>query len=208
LDRKELLRLPGNRWLDRRRRAFETSLWTTVHRRLGGDGGGGILGRVIRNSSNGLLAANNRDRGRRGTSIALLNNDTDPRRWLAALHRACTCAPTWAWRQQGAGWEDPRRIDKAATSSSDGQNAAAAPGPGCRQYDRERKPPGRTLRGLYRKAMLDQIGGSTRISSLMATTGAGLRARIALEMHLYAAGRGCGTAAGHTWDGLGAPSGS
>jgi len=122
--------------------------------------------RVIRNTRNcGFCAANNQGiAAARGDFIALLNNDAEAEPgWLAALHRVCSRS-----REVGMAaskvlvWEDPGRIDKAGhLIFPDGQNRGRGSGaPDHGQFDREEEvlwPDG--CAAMYRKAMLDQIGG-------------------------------------------------
>jgi hypothetical protein len=122
--------------------------------------------RVIRNSENrGFCAANNQGiAAASGEFIALLNNDAEASAgWLAALHRACTrSADTGMAASKILVWEDPRRIDKAGhLIFPDGQNRGRGSGSIDQgQFDAERDalwPDG--CAALYRKAMLDRIGG-------------------------------------------------
>jgi GT2 family glycosyltransferase len=121
---------------------------------------------VIRNRENrGFCAANNQGiRAASGEFVALLNNDAeaDPG-WLAALWRTCSSAEDVG---MAAGkilvWEDPRLIDKVGhLIFPDGQNRGRGTGSEDRgQYDRQEEvlwPDGSA--GLYRREMLDQIGG-------------------------------------------------
>jgi GT2 family glycosyltransferase len=122
--------------------------------------------RVIRNSENrGFCAANNQGiAAARGDFIALLNNDAeaDPG-WLAALSRACSRRPDVGMAASKVlVWEDPSRIDKVGhLIFPDGQNRGRGAGArDCGQFSREEEvlwPDG--CAALYRKAMLDQIGG-------------------------------------------------
>jgi GT2 family glycosyltransferase len=122
--------------------------------------------RVIRNRENrGFCAANNQAiAASRGDFIALLNNDAeaDPG-WLAALHAACNRRPEVGMAASKIlVWEDPGRIDKVGhVIWPDGQNRGRGSGARDRgQYDREEDvlwPDGCAC--MYRRAMLDQIGG-------------------------------------------------
>jgi GT2 family glycosyltransferase len=122
--------------------------------------------RVIRNAGNrGFCAANNQGiAAARGEFIALLNNDAeaDPG-WLAALYRMCSRSPEVGMAASKVlEWEDPRRIDKAGhLIFPDGQNRGRGAGAADRgQFDREEEvlwPDG--CAAMYRKAMLDLIGG-------------------------------------------------
>jgi hypothetical protein len=122
--------------------------------------------RVIRNSENrGFCAANNQGiAAAQGEFIALLNNDAEAEPgWLCALHRACSQASDIGMAASKIlVWEDPQRIDKAGhLIFPDGQNRGRGSGALDRgQYDREEEvlwPDG--CAALYRKEMLDQVGG-------------------------------------------------
>jgi GT2 family glycosyltransferase len=122
--------------------------------------------RVIRNTENrGFCAANNQGiRAAGGEFIALLNNDAEAEPgWLEALWHGCNSA-----RDVGMAaskilvWEDPRLIDKAGhLIFPDGQNRGRGSGMrDCGQFDRQEEvlwPDGSAA--LYRRAMLDEIGG-------------------------------------------------
>ena len=121
---------------------------------------------VIRNRENrGFCAANNQGiAAAQGEFVALINNDAEAAEgWLAALHRACSGAPDIGMAASKVlVWEDPSRIDKAGhLIFPDGQNRGRGSGAADRgQYDREEEalwPDG--CAAMYRKAMLDQIGG-------------------------------------------------
>jgi len=143
--------------------------------------------RVIRNRENrGFCAANNQGiAASQGDFIALLNNDAEAEPdWLAELHRACSRAPEVGMAASKIlVWEDPTRIDKAGhLIFPDGQNRGRGTGAVDRgQYDREEEvlwPDG--CAAMYRKQMLDQIGGFDEdLFAYGDDAELGLRARIA-----------------------------
>ena len=148
---------------------------------------------VIRNRENrGFCAANNQGIAvARGAFVALINNDAEAGpEWLAALHRACSSAPDIGMAASKVlVWEDPGRIDKAGhLIFPDGQNRGRGSGaPDRGQYDREEEvlwPDG--CAAMYRKAMLDRIGGFDEdFFAYGDDAELGLRARIAGWRCLY-----------------------
>jgi GT2 family glycosyltransferase len=122
----------------------------------------------------------------------LLNNDAEAEPgWLAALHRACTRAPEIGMAASKVlVWEDPKRIDKAGhLIFPDGQNKGRGSGAlDAGQFDREEEvlwPDG--CAAMYRKSMLDQIGGFDEdFFAYGDDAELGLRARIAGWKCMYA----------------------
>jgi GT2 family glycosyltransferase len=121
---------------------------------------------LIRNSDNyGFCAANNQGFAvATGEYIALLNNDAEASPgWLAALHRAFENRPDVGMiASKILVHEDPRRIDKVGhLIYPDGQNRGRGTGElDHGQYDQIEEvlwPDG--CAAMYRRAMLDQIGG-------------------------------------------------
>ncbi|HTQ55255.1 MAG TPA: glycosyltransferase family 2 protein [Bryobacteraceae bacterium] len=142
--------------------------------------------RVIANAENrGFCAANNQAfAAARGAFIALLNNDAEAEPdFLAALRRAFDAPEVGMAAAKVLVYEDPRRIDKAGhLIYPDGQNRGRGTGEIDQgQYDRDRDclwPDG--CAAMYRKAMLDRIGGFDEDFFMFADDAElGLRARIA-----------------------------
>jgi GT2 family glycosyltransferase len=122
--------------------------------------------RLIRNADNrGFCAANNQGiQTARGTFVASLNNDAEAEPgWLSALLRAFDAGPDIGMAASKiVTYEDPGRIDKAGhLIYPDGQNRGRGTGePDDGRYDRSEEvlwPDG--CAAMYRKQMLDQIGG-------------------------------------------------
>ena len=152
--------------------------------------------RVIRNERNrGFCAANNQGIAAAGGDfVALLNNDAEAEpAWLAALYSACARRPDVGMAASKAlVWEDPRRIDKAGhLIFPDGQNRGRGSGEWDKgQYEREEEvlwPDG--CAAMYRKAMLDEIGGFDEdFFAYGDDAELGLRARIAGWKCVYTPG--------------------
>jgi len=158
--------------------------------------------RVIANSANlGFCAANNQAfAAARGQFIALLNNDAEAAPdFLANLRRAFDAAPDVGMAAAKVlVWEDPRgmvsrdRIDKVGhLIYPDGQNRGRGTGEiDAGQYDGLPEclwPDGAAA--MYRKAMLDTIGGFDEDFFMFADDAElGLRARIAGWRCLYMPG--------------------
>jgi GT2 family glycosyltransferase len=149
---------------------------------------------VIRNPENrGFCAANNQGiAASRGEFIALLNNDAEAEPgWLAALLEACSRRPdTGMAASKILVWEDPKRIDKAGhLIFPDGQNRGRGAGAiDLGQFDKGEEalwPDG--CAAMYRKAMLDRIGGFDEdFFAYGDDAELGLRARIAGWKCIYA----------------------
>jgi len=156
--------------------------------------GGEFGARVIRNAENrGFCAANNQGIAvASGEFVALLNNDAEAEPgWLAALGRACASRPEVGMAASKIlVWEDPRRIDKAGhLIFPDGQNRGRGAGDlDHGQFDRPEEvlwPDG--CAAMYRKSMLDQIGGFDEdFFAYGDDAELGLRARIAGWRCVYA----------------------
>jgi GT2 family glycosyltransferase len=149
--------------------------------------------RIIENPDNrGFCAANNQGiAAARGSLIALLNNDAEAApEWLAAL-----AAPFQHHPELGMAaskilvWESPNRIDKAGHLIYwDGQNRGRGSGQlDTGQFDTVEEvlwPDG--CAAMYRKSMLDQIGGFDEdLFAYADDAELGLRARIAGWKCLY-----------------------
>jgi GT2 family glycosyltransferase len=148
---------------------------------------------IIRNAENrGFCAANNQ--GFAATTaefIALLNNDAEAEPdWLANLATAFVGRPDIGMAASKIlVYEDPRRIDKVGhLIYPDGQNRGRGTGELDRgQYDRVEEilwPDG--CAAMYRRAMLDEIGGFDEdLFAYADDAELGLRARIAGWKCLY-----------------------
>ena len=149
--------------------------------------------RVIRNPDNrGFCAANNQGiAAARGDFVALLNNDAEAEPgWLAALRAVFDERPEIGMAASKVlVYEDPQRIDKAGhLIYPDGQNRGRGTGAIDRgQFDSLEEclwPDG--CAAMYRKRMLDQIGGFDEDFFAYADDAElGLRARIAGWRCLY-----------------------
>ena len=150
--------------------------------------------RLIRNAENrGFCVANNQGFAATGAEfVALLNNDAEAGPgWLAALRRCFDGRPEIGMAASKIlVHEDPRRIDKAGhLMYPDGQNRGRGSGEwDVGQYDRVEEtlwPDG--CAAMYRKAMLDRIGGFDEdFFAYGDDAELGLRARIAGWGCLYA----------------------
>ncbi len=142
---------------------------------------------LIRNAENrGFCAANNQGIAKaRGQFVALLNNDAEAEPcWLEQLMLAFTRGPEVGMAASKIlVWEDPRQIDKVGHLIwLDGQNRGRGSGEMDEgQYDAEEEvlwPDGAAC--MYRKTMLDQIGGFDEdLFAYGDDAELGLRARVA-----------------------------
>lgn len=148
--------------------------------------------RLVRNRENrGFCAANNQGIAlARGALVALLNNDAEAEpQWLAGLLAAFDDESVGMAASKVLVYEDPRIIDKVGhLIYLDGQNRGRGSGELDRgQYDSVEEvlwPDGCAC--MYRKAMLDQIGGFDEDFFAYADDAElGLRARIAGWRCLY-----------------------
>jgi GT2 family glycosyltransferase len=149
--------------------------------------------RLIRNSDNrGFCAANNQGFAASDSEfVALLNNDAEAEHdWLEKLAKAFDGRPDVGMAASKIlVYEDPRRIDKAGhLIYPDGQNRGRGSGELDQgQYDRVEEilwPDG--CAAMYRRAMLDQIGGFDEDFFAYADDAElGLRAQIAGWKCLY-----------------------
>ena len=151
--------------------------------------------RILRNQRNrGFCAANNQGfSASRGEFIALLNNDAEASPlWLSELWKAFEQPSIGMAASKILVYEDPRRIDKVGhLIYPDGQNRGRGSGQlDLGQYDRVEEviwPDG--CAAMYRRAMLDQIGGFDEDFFAYADDAElGLRARIAGWACLYVPG--------------------
>jgi GT2 family glycosyltransferase len=151
---------------------------------------------ILKNAENrGFCAANNQGiAAASGKYVALLNNDAEAEPgWLQAMLSVVARHPDAGMiASKIVVYEDPARIDKAGHLIwPDGQNRGRGTGQiDCGQYDREEEvlwPDG--CAALYRKAMLDEIGGFDEdLFAYADDAELGLRARLAGWTCWYAPG--------------------
>ena len=154
---------------------------------------------IVNSNNRGFCAANNQGfAASRSELVALLNNDAEAEPcWLAALERVIRSADDVGGSSRvGMAaskilvWEDPRRIDKVGhLMYPDGQNRGRGTGQLDQgQFDRVEEtlwPDG--CAALYRRAMLDEIGGfDEEFFAYADDAELGLRGRIAGWTCLYA----------------------
>jgi GT2 family glycosyltransferase len=152
--------------------------------------------RLIRNSVNrGFCAANNQGMAAaRGTFVALLNNDAEAHpEWLSTLRGAFDARPDAGMAASKIlSFDEPSRIDKAGhLIYPDGQNRGRGTGePDDGRYDqREEVLWADGCAAMYRRAMLDEIGGFDEdFFAYGDDAELGLRARIAGWKCLYEPG--------------------
>ncbi len=154
--------------------------------------GGPRVSLVVNESNRGFCAANNQGFARARTPfVALLNNDAEAgAEWLASLRAAFEQGPDIGMAASKIlVWEDPARIDKAGhLIYPDGQNRGRGSGQLDQgQFDRCEEvlwPDG--CAAMYRRAMIDQIGGFDEDFFAYADDAElGLRGRIAGWRCLY-----------------------
>jgi GT2 family glycosyltransferase len=153
------------------------------------------LNLIVNSNNRGFCAANNQGfAASRSEFVALLNNDAEAEPgWLAALEQAIrTDEAVGMVASKILVWEDPSRIDKVGhLIYPDGQNRGRGTGQVDRgQFDRLEEclwPDG--CAALYRRAMLDEVGGfDEEFFAYADDADLGLRGRIAGWMSLYAPG--------------------
>jgi GT2 family glycosyltransferase len=153
------------------------------------------LNLIVNSNNRGFCAANNQGfAASRSEFVALLNNDAEAEPgWLAALVQALRSDDAVGMvASKILVWEDPRRIDKVGhLIYPDGQNRGRGTGQIDQgQFDRLEAilwPDG--CAALYRRAMLDEVGGfDEEFFAYADDAELGLRGRIAGWTCLYAPG--------------------